>query len=123
MICLLPPLTTIESALLPSIGSQAVLDLVETVEGWHLLEEAVAAAFGVSVEEIREANMLLGDIGRTLGDGISGALSDLSALASSIGARDWFDGDWESNCIFVPRSLIDLLPPAGARRALRPAAP
>ncbi|HYH60783.1 MAG TPA: CmcI family methyltransferase [Solirubrobacterales bacterium] len=24
-----------------------------------------------------------------------------------IGARDWFDGDWESNCIFVPRSLIE----------------
>jgi cephalosporin hydroxylase len=24
-----------------------------------------------------------------------------------IGNRDWFDGDWESNCIFVPRSLIE----------------
>ncbi len=24
-----------------------------------------------------------------------------------IGGRDWFDGQWESNCIFVPRSLLD----------------
>jgi cephalosporin hydroxylase len=23
-----------------------------------------------------------------------------------IGDRDWFDGEWESNCIFVPRALI-----------------
>ena len=24
-----------------------------------------------------------------------------------IGGRDWFDGQWESNCVFVPRSLLD----------------
>lgn len=24
-----------------------------------------------------------------------------------IGDRDWFDGEWESNCIFVPRTLLD----------------
>ena len=24
-----------------------------------------------------------------------------------IGGRDWFDGQWESNCIFVPHSLLD----------------
>jgi cephalosporin hydroxylase len=24
-----------------------------------------------------------------------------------IGGRDWFDGEWESNCIFVPRALVD----------------
>jgi cephalosporin hydroxylase len=24
-----------------------------------------------------------------------------------IGDRDWFDGEWESNCIFVPRSLLE----------------
>jgi cephalosporin hydroxylase len=24
-----------------------------------------------------------------------------------IGDRDWFDGEWESNCIFVPRELLD----------------
>ena len=30
-----------------------------------LLEEAVAAAFGTSADEVREANMLLGNIGRT----------------------------------------------------------
>ena len=24
-----------------------------------------------------------------------------------IGDRDWFDGEWESNCIFVPRALIE----------------
>jgi len=23
-----------------------------------------------------------------------------------IGERDWFDGLWESNCIFVPRKLL-----------------
>ena len=26
-----------------------------------------------------------------------------------IGERDWFDGEWESNCIFVPRALLDQL--------------
>jgi cephalosporin hydroxylase len=24
-----------------------------------------------------------------------------------IGGRDWFDGQWESNCVFVPQSLLD----------------
>jgi cephalosporin hydroxylase len=24
-----------------------------------------------------------------------------------IGGRDWFDGQWESNCVFVPASLLD----------------
>jgi cephalosporin hydroxylase len=24
-----------------------------------------------------------------------------------IGGRDWFDGQWESNCVFVPRTLLD----------------
>ena len=24
-----------------------------------------------------------------------------------IGGRDWFDGQWESNCVFVPHSLLD----------------
>ena len=26
-----------------------------------------------------------------------------------IGERDWFDGIWESNCVFVPRSLLEQL--------------
>ena len=39
--------TTVESALLPSIGREAVLELVETIEGWDTLERAVAAGRGV----------------------------------------------------------------------------
>ena len=39
--------TTIESALLPSLAPERVLDLVETVEGWDVLEDAVAAGRGV----------------------------------------------------------------------------
>ena len=39
--------TTIESALLPSLGPDRVLDLVEIVEGWDVLEDAVAAGRGV----------------------------------------------------------------------------
>lgn len=31
----------------------------------------------------------------------------LFEIGHFIGNRDWFDGDWESNCIFVPRSLIE----------------
>ena len=31
----------------------------------------------------------------------------LFEIGHFIGDRDWFDGDWESNCIFVPRALID----------------
>ena len=39
--------TTIESALLPSIGRDKVLDLVEGLEGWEILEAAVAQGRGV----------------------------------------------------------------------------
>jgi cephalosporin hydroxylase len=31
----------------------------------------------------------------------------LFEIGHFIGSRDWFDGEWESNCIFVPRTLID----------------
>jgi cephalosporin hydroxylase len=31
----------------------------------------------------------------------------LFEIGHFIGKRDWFDGDWESNCIFVPRALIE----------------
>jgi cephalosporin hydroxylase len=31
----------------------------------------------------------------------------LFEIGHFIGNRDWFDGDWESNCIFVPRSLVE----------------
>ncbi len=31
----------------------------------------------------------------------------LFEIGHFIGDRDWFDGDWESNCIFVPRALVD----------------
>ncbi|MEK6250807.1 MAG: CmcI family methyltransferase [Actinomycetota bacterium] len=31
----------------------------------------------------------------------------LFEISHSIGDRDWFDGDWESNCIFVPRALLE----------------
>jgi cephalosporin hydroxylase len=31
----------------------------------------------------------------------------LFEIGHFIGKRDWFDGDWESNCIFVPRTLVE----------------
>ena len=31
----------------------------------------------------------------------------LFEIGHFIGNRDWFDGDWESNCLFVPRSLVE----------------
>jgi cephalosporin hydroxylase len=31
----------------------------------------------------------------------------LFEIGHFIGKRDWFDGDWESNCIFVPRALVE----------------
>ena len=31
----------------------------------------------------------------------------LFEIGHFIGDRDWLDGEWESNCIFVPRALID----------------
>lgn len=39
-----------------------------------LVEEAIAAAFGSSIDQVREANMLLGDIGRTAQLAAEGAL-------------------------------------------------
>ena len=32
---------------------------------------------------------------------------ELFDIGHFIGGRDWFDGQWESNCVFVPRSLLD----------------
>ena len=31
----------------------------------------------------------------------------LFEIGHFIGERDWFDGVWESNCLFVPRSLLE----------------
>ena len=31
----------------------------------------------------------------------------LFEIGHFIGDRDWFDGEWESNCIFAPRGLVD----------------
>ncbi len=31
----------------------------------------------------------------------------LFEIGSFVGDRDWFDGMWESNCIFAPRSLVE----------------
>jgi cephalosporin hydroxylase len=31
----------------------------------------------------------------------------LFEIGHFIGGRDWFDGQWESNCVFVPASLLD----------------
>ena len=31
----------------------------------------------------------------------------LFEISHFIGDRDWFDGIWESNCLFVPRSLLE----------------
>jgi cephalosporin hydroxylase len=31
----------------------------------------------------------------------------LFEIGHFIGERDWFDGDWESNCVFMPRRLLD----------------
>ena len=31
----------------------------------------------------------------------------LFEIGHFIGDRDWFDGMWESNCIFVPRALLE----------------
>jgi cephalosporin hydroxylase len=31
----------------------------------------------------------------------------LFEISHFIGDRDWFDGEWESNCIFVPRALLE----------------
>ena len=39
--------TTIESALLPSVGREKVLDLVESLDGWEILQEAVSRGRGV----------------------------------------------------------------------------
>lgn len=39
--------TTIESALLPSLGQAAILELIEAVDGWDVLERAVGAGRGV----------------------------------------------------------------------------
>ena len=52
--------TVIETALLPSLGRQRVLDLIPEVEGWEILEDAAAAGTGAMLVTGHFGNWELG---------------------------------------------------------------
>lgn len=52
--------TTIETALLPSLGRAGILELMERVEGWELVERAMAAGRGLIVVTGHLGNWELG---------------------------------------------------------------
>lgn len=92
--------------LTPGILSQAMLALsvhapaIVAVKHWYLgpgqQPEAVSGGYDEDFEDLLFAQI------KWPADGYR-----LFEIGHFIGDRDWFDGDWESNCLFVPRELID----------------
>ena len=84
------------------LGLSTYSPAVVTARQWYLgpgqQPEAVEAGYDREYED-----RLLEQIGWPA-DGYQ-----MFELGHFIGERDWFDGEWESNCIFVPRVLIDEL--------------
>ena len=82
------------------LGLSAYAPAVVSTKHWYLgpgqQPEAVAAGYDQQLED-----RLFDEI-RWPADGYR-----LFEIGHFIGDRDWFDGDWESNCVFVPRLLLD----------------
>ena len=98
------------------------------IDGAHLLTPGVLHYGMAATRDYAPAVVLTqqfymgpGQQGETMGAGYDQAFEDrlfneihwpqdgydLFKVGHFIGGRDWFDGQWESNCLFVPRELID----------------
>jgi cephalosporin hydroxylase len=81
-------------------GLSAYAPAIATVKHWYVgpgqQPEAVAGGYDTEFED-----RLFAEIDWPT-DGYR-----LFEIGYFIGDRDWFDGDWESNCIFVPRTLLE----------------
>ena len=82
------------------LGLATYAPAVVTARQWYLGpgQQPQAVAEGYDREQ---EDRLLDEIGWPA-DGYQ-----LFEIGHFVGPRDWFDGEWESNCIFVPRELID----------------
>ncbi|HEX6654307.1 MAG TPA: CmcI family methyltransferase [Thermoleophilaceae bacterium] len=82
------------------LGLSAYAPAVVTAKHWYVgpgqQPETVAGGYDRDVEDRLFAQI------RWPKDGYR-----LFEIGHFIGDRDWFDGEWESNCIFVPRPLLD----------------
>ena len=79
-----------------SIYSPAIVVAKQWYVGPGQQPETVAGGYGTEIEDRLFAQI------RWPSDGYR-----LFEIGHFIGDRDWFDGEWESNCFFVPRSLVD----------------
>jgi cephalosporin hydroxylase len=98
------------------------------IDGAHMLTPGAfrlamlgLETYGPAVVTARQWYLGPGDQPRMLAEGYSREQEDrlldhiawpadghrLFEIGHFVGPRDWFDGEWESNCLFVPRSLID----------------
>ena len=82
------------------LGLATYRPAVVTTQQWYVgpgqQNEAVAAGYDQEFED-----KLFGEI-EWPSDGYR-----LFHVGHFIGDRDWFEGQWESNCLFVPRSLLE----------------
>ena len=81
--------------------------------GLSTYEPAVVTAKQWYVGPGQQPQTVAGGYGRDVEDRLFALINwpkdgyRLFEIGHFIGDRDWFDGEWESNCIFVPRSLVD----------------
>jgi cephalosporin hydroxylase len=120
------------------IGASAARNLALMIDGAHLLTPGVLhygmfglATYAPAVVIAKHWYLGPGQQPVTVAGGYDEELEDqlfaeidwpsdgyrLFEIGHFIGKRDWFDGDWESNCIFVPRALVEQIGPMDERFA------
>ena len=81
--------------------------------GLAAYEPAVVTAKQWYVGPGQQPQTVAGGYGREIEDRLFAEINwpkdgyRLFEIGHFIGDRDWFDGEWESNCIFVPRAVVD----------------
>ena len=83
------------------------------IAGLQAYEPAVAVVQQWYVGPGQQPDAMLNGYNQEVEDGLFGHIEwptdgyQLFDIGHFIGERDWFDGLWESNCIFVPRKLLE----------------
>ena len=85
---------------LAMLGLSTYEPAIVTVKQWYVgpgqQPQAVAGGYDTEIEDLLFAEIDWPTDGYRLFE-----------IGHFIGDRDWFDGEWESNCIFVPRALLE----------------
>ncbi len=110
------------------IAASEARNLALMIDGAHLLTPGVLrfgmlglTAYAPAIVVVKQWYLGPGQQPRTVASGYDQEFEDrllaeigwpadgyrLFEIGHFIGDRDWFDGEWESNCIFAPRELIE----------------